>query len=436
MTLSPEQQNATVNIPDPRRTLPDGSPNPDYAKPKPFTKAEQLQMMGYTVLPNGQVIPSGQGGGDGGLGSGRYNTVPPALRNNQNPPPAQTPPAPAPANPAAPAIQFGGPPPAPPGGPPGASAAPYPQSGGGIGSVLAPPAAGQRSDATPPANANVAAMIQGMQQARANPLGGGTMTAGPGAGPSPAPSVERPPEPGWGTSPGSYSYGTAPAARPAPTPNQPAPPAAKSPFDRPAISLSPAEEEQAKGAGARFDAEATAGTQAQAQQAVLGNMLADTAQFSTGPLASIVGKFRNLAIALNLPGVNVEAQSAKESFGKLAAGLANAQGAGSDSRMNVTIQANPHEELSPAGVDLVVRQLQGNADYLQARQKLAQDWPAKSDYNGFAQSVRQLDPRVFQYERMLPDQKATWFKALDRRDQTAFMNAHGWAEDKKLIPSR
>ena len=162
----------------------------------------------------------------------------------------------------------------------------------------------------------------------------------------------------------------------------------------------------------RFQQEVDAGTQAQNQQALLGNMLADTSQFTTGPLAGIVGKVRNLAGNLGL-NINTEAQSAKESFNKLAAGLANAQGAGSDARMNVNISANPHEELSPAGVDMILRQLQGNADYVRARASLAGKYPHKEDYSGFQESIKDLDPRVFQMSRMTDDQRGTYWKSLD-----------------------
>lgn len=174
--------------------------------------------------------------------------------------------------------------------------------------------------------------------------------------------------------------------------------------------------EQGKLGPPQFQAEAAADTKAQNQQAILGNMLSDTSQFTTGPLAGIVGKVRNLAGNLGVT-TNTDAQSAKESFNKLAAGLADAQGAGSDARLNVNISANPHEELSPAGVDLILRQLQGNADYIRARASLAAKYTPKSDYPGFQQSVSGLDPRVFQMARMTADQRQTYWKSLDSNAQ-------------------
>ena len=208
-----------------------------------------------------------------------------------------------------------------------------------------------------------------------------------------------------------------PAGAPAPAPT-PAP--APSPAGSGIAGPTPAQKATADATVATgtlgppaFKKEVDDGVTAQNQQAVLGNMLADTSQFFTGPQAGIVGKIRNLAIGLGIPGANVEAQTAKESFGKLAAMLANAQGAGSDARMNVNIAANPHEELSAPGVDLILRQLQGNADYTRARATLAGKYPDKSDYSGFQESVKELDPRAFQMARMTDAQRQTYWKSLD-----------------------
>lgn len=427
-TLTPEQRNATVDLKDPRKTLPDGSPNPDFGKPKTFTRQEQLEMNGFTVLPDGRVIPPAGGGvGGTGLGDGRYSNMPPALRRPNASPAASTPPAsnasPAPNTSGAPAIQFGDPnqPQAVPA-PPGSSAPAGPYTGGGMGTILGP-----RSDAAPAPNANVAMILQGMQNARVNPLGGSAMTAGPGA--PTTPTVAATPEAGWGTAPGTYDTAPtspAPMARPAVAP----PPAQRSPFDRPAMGLSSTEEEQLKAAGPQFNAEINAGTQAQTQQALLGNMLVDTKQFLPGPWAETWKNIRaRLAPAFN---VNDTALAGAENFDKAAAQLANAQGAGSDSRMSVNIAANPHGGMSAPGVDLAIRQLQGNADYIQARAKLAQQWP-NADYNGFVASARQLDPRVFQYERMTGGQRSDYLDALSPKDARAFMAAHKWAEGKGLI---
>ena len=63
-------------------------------------------------------------------------------------------------------------------------------------------------------------------------------------------------------------------------------------------------------------------------------MLTDTGQFTTGPLADRIAKLRAIAQRFHIP-VDNDATSATESFNKLAAQLASAQGAGSDARLAV-----------------------------------------------------------------------------------------------------
>ena len=217
-----------------------------------------------------------------------------------------------------------------------------------------------------------------------------------------------------------------PPTTPTPTPNAPAQPTPLT------TTRSSGDETLIKEAAPKFQADIDAGTNAQNQQAVLGNILADTAQFNTGPIAGIWGKVRSYGNAIGLP-VNVEGQAAKESFNKLASTLANAQGAGSDARMNVNISANPHEELTPAGVDLVTRQLQGNADYIQAKAQLAQQYPNRTDYGGFQTQAAQLDPRVFQLNRMTGPQRQTYLASLDSAAKDQLVAAIKKAKDLGVI---
>lgn len=162
------------------------------------------------------------------------------------------------------------------------------------------------------------------------------------------------------------------------------------------------------------------GIAAQSRGAVLDNMLADTSQFTTGPGADAIAKLRAIGNRLRL-NVDTEGLSAAESFKKLAAALNSNQG--SDARLSVSEASNPHADLSPAGIDLMLRQLRGNEDYLQARAKLASTYPDLSDNRGFEAKVgSKLDPRTFQYDRMSPPQKATFFKSLSDKDK--FIKAH------------
>lgn len=409
LTLSPAERTKTVEMPDMREKLPDGSPNPDYKRMKPFTTEEHLEMLGYKVLPNGQVVRANQAPGatpgKGPLGTGRYPTLPPALTPGGGAatpaptpaatpaPTAVTPPAPAGTNPNAPVVI---PPPPAPVHPNtnGVPTAPVTMLQGGVqiasANPLQVPQTGTPGPPSPLVARDVSDIEAGMAQARATPRIPGTQTA---AGPSP--------------------------------------------FDnRPVSRMSAADEDLAKASGPRFQSEIDAGTRAQGQHAILANMLADVKQFTPGRYANAIATLRaRLAPVFN---VNEKALAAHDSFEKLAAQLALEQagsvGAGSDSRFSVTQAANPHGGLSPQSIDLILRQLQGNADYIQARQGLAQKWPSSANYNGFVESVRELDPRVFQYQRMTDDQRKDWFSAMDERGQRSFMQAHKWAEDRKLIP--
>jgi hypothetical protein len=171
------------------------------------------------------------------------------------------------------------------------------------------------------------------------------------------------------------------------------------------------------------------------RSSILGNMLGDVSQFTTGPLAGVIGKTRNMGIALGVPGLNVEGQSAQESFNKLAAQLANAQGAGSDGRMMVNIEANPHQELSPAGATLMIHQLQGNEDYLQARAQLAQAFPDQKNVNKFETEVgKRLDPRAFQFSRMSVPERQTYVKNLSVEDYKKVQKAYNEAASQGWLP--
>lgn len=147
--------------------------------------------------------------------------------------------------------------------------------------------------------------------------------------------------------------------------------------------------------------------------AVLDNMLGDTNAFTTGPGASQIAKLREIGGRLGLP-VDTTATTAAESFNKLAAQLASAQqgASGSDARLSVAQSANPHADLSPDGVKTILSQLRGNEDYLQARAKMAGQYPNQADRSGFDSSVAKLDPRAFQYDRMNPAQKADFLKNM------------------------
>jgi hypothetical protein len=165
------------------------------------------------------------------------------------------------------------------------------------------------------------------------------------------------------------------------------------------------------------------GVAAQSRGAVLDNMLADTSQFTTGPGADVIARIRAVAQRLGA-NVNTDGLTAAESFKKLMSQLNGNQG--SDARLAVSEASNPHADLSPGGVDLMLRQLRGNEDYNMARAKLAAAYPNRADKTGFEAKIgSQLDPRVFQYNRLQPAQKAKYFDSLP--DKGAFMKSYDTA---------
>jgi len=161
---------------------------------------------------------------------------------------------------------------------------------------------------------------------------------------------------------------------------------------------------------------------AQSRGAVLDNMLSDTTQFTSGPLNDRLLALRQFGGRLGMD-VNKDASTAQESFNKLAAQLANQQGGGTDARLSVSQAGNPHADLSPDGLDQMLRQLRGNEDYIGARAKLAAAYPNPADRNGFEAKIgEQLDPRTFQYDRLTPDQKGKYFASI--QDKAAFVRKH------------
>ena len=146
-----------------------------------------------------------------------------------------------------------------------------------------------------------------------------------------------------------------------------------------------------------------------------------------------IKKIKSVALALGLP-VDQAALAAAESMDKLAAVLANPQGAGSDARLAIMQAANPSAHNTPEGLSLIVRQLQGLSDHAQAMQALAARFPDKSKYADFEAGVgRALDPRAFMIERMTAEQKRDYFKHLTPRDQADVMRAHDFARANGLL---
>lgn len=207
--------------------------------------------------------------------------------------------------------------------------------------------------------------------------------------------------------------------------------------------LSPSESaEQTARAGSSnqaFNEISAAGTKARDQSALLSNMLNDMARFTTGTGAQATLDFKRFMQAYASPiasilGIKPEEVAAQESFDKIANQLADAYGAGSNMKLQVNQGANPHSSLSPSGASFIIRQLQGLADYAQARQRLAAAYPDQTDVRGFEAKIgSQLDPRYFQFNRLTPEQKTEYYKAIPDKERSKFKTGYLNAQQAGLM---
>lgn len=225
-------------------------------------------------------------------------------------------------------------------------------------------------------------------------------------------------------------FGTQPMQPVGTNPNAPVqiPPSGAAPpsFSGPSTVRQAEQQQTGSDASARFRDIANAGIKAREQQAVLATMQNDLPKFNPGPGAgwSLLGKKVAQALAHGPTlGYDVwtpwqESVAAQESFRKMQNQLADAPAAGSDARLHVTQGANPNDELSREGLDLILNQYRGNADYVMARARLAREYPDKTDPRGFEDKIgSQLDPRYFQLNRMTPAQRKNYLDAIGDADE-------------------
>ena len=214
------------------------------------------------------------------------------------------------------------------------------------------------------------------------------------------------------------------------SPNGPQPGAPAAPAPRP-ISSPPTKSDQdlADKSGPRFQADIDQGNEQNTTQATLSNMQSDINRFTTGSGAQRTLDWKRAAEywapgLARMAGVKSDAVAAQESFQKAVAMIVSQQSRGTDKGQELQMHATPNDYLSPEGADTIIRQLQGNADYLQARAKLAQAWPNRTDYGGFQTSVKDLDPRYFQYNHLTPEQKTAYFSGLPEKEREAFKSSY------------
>ena len=263
---------------------------------------------------------------------------------------------------------------------------------------------------------------------------------GPGGAPTTVPLGAVTPPALGGPAASSLGNGRLPPALR--NPANPAAPPMASPMGQVTTGLGPAQSSAQAATGtqgaARFSQIADQGTRAIEQDAILGNMITEAEQFTTGAQADRIKKFQQFTVRFapglaRAFGADEKKLAANESFDKLAAQINDAQGAGSDARLAVTQNANPNSSLSPEAIRLIVNKMRGNTDYFKARATLASKWPDPADYAGFEQQAKNLDPRVFQMLRMTGEQQRTFLKNLNETDNAAVKQAWRWAKENGLV---
>lgn len=183
----------------------------------------------------------------------------------------------------------------------------------------------------------------------------------------------------------------------------------------------------------RFNAIADAGTQARMQDTVLSNMQNDLQNFTPGPGAEWTEYAKKLLqqytpgfiqnwFTDDPNGLYAKSIASQESFDKLANQLVTTAAPGSDARQAVIQGATPNSGQSPSGVDFILRQLRGVADYNIARANIAAPLNAAgANYAQFqAGPGGQLDPQVFQFARLTPAQQQTFLNGIPAGERAAF----------------
>jgi hypothetical protein len=188
------------------------------------------------------------------------------------------------------------------------------------------------------------------------------------------------------------------------------------------------------------------GAQAANQIATLQGILNKGELYNTGlghDWWKTAAKLISQAVPWSTPGLDKKIASA-ESMEKMMNELVSAANSTSDARMHVTQGANPNMQMNPESLKAVLSRLLGNQDYLRARAEMVNRWTndpyRKTDRIGFENQVNaNLDPQVFQYHRLSPQQKGDYMRTLQAADPTgiavqSFIRNYGWAKQAGLLP--
>ncbi|MBS1093831.1 hypothetical protein [Gluconobacter wancherniae] len=178
------------------------------------------------------------------------------------------------------------------------------------------------------------------------------------------------------------------------------------------------------------------------RMAMLGNMGSDLEGFNSGPGYE---NLRHLASVVdNWTGATWKSDDIQDaqSFNKWAQNLANAQsqalGTGTDSKLAAAVHASPNSALQRGTNRLMIHQLQGNEDAINAK---AQAWKASgmqpAQFQQWNQQFSQsFDPRAFQMIRMTPQERSTYIEGLKKSGQfDELKNNYNAMAAAGLVPS-
>ena len=162
-----------------------------------------------------------------------------------------------------------------------------------------------------------------------------------------------------------------------------------------------------------------------------------------GPTVPWEKSFAQLASRFNLPStLTIDQLKGVEEFDKIANQISLNQSQmfhGSDAGLHTVIGANPSSSMSKFGREGVIDMLQGNQDAIDMTRRLwlkARANGAKAgDYDLFADRVGQeLDPRVFQFNRLSAANKQKFLSQMDPGEAKAFEEKYREAIDRKWVP--
>jgi hypothetical protein len=194
------------------------------------------------------------------------------------------------------------------------------------------------------------------------------------------------------------------------------------------VGQQPAMEEEGKFSAQQYNEIAQNAANVPANKALLQNMAGDLQSFASGP-GNV--EWRTAVASINRAfGTNIDAKgvASAENFAKLGNQIALAQagqmGAGTNEKLEASMQANPNPHLSVPGNQQIIHVLLGNQDAIGAWNQAAQSYQqanGPASYQKFvADTSKYFDPRAFQMQQMTPEERASTWSAMTPAEQNQF----------------